>query len=110
MGRARPILNGGVIYVAVCLVSAIAGGVIGARKGSSLFVWFVICGVIPILGPLAALLHRHETDESMRICDGCGAAVRLYDALCIHCGTELEFPDEADIIEPHPALRVRARL
>ena len=38
------------------------------------------------------------------------AAVRLYDAMCMRCGTDLEFPDEAEIIEPTPAMRVRAKL
>ena len=103
-------LNGGDVYVAVCLLSAIVGGWIGARKGSSFFIWFLICGVVPLLGPLVAAVYRRETEEALRVCPGCGAAVRHYDALCMRCGAELEYPDEADLIEPTPAMRVRARL
>jgi hypothetical protein len=103
-------LNGGDVYVAVCLLSAIAGGCIGARKGSSFFVWFVISGIVPLLGPLVAIVYRRETEEALRLCPGCGAAVRYYDALCMRCGTELEYPDDAELIEPNPAMRVRARL
>jgi hypothetical protein len=103
-------LNGGDVYVAVCLLSAIAGGYIGARKGSSFFVWFVISGIVPLLGPLVAIVSRRETEEALRLCPGCGAAVRHYDAICMRCGTELEYPDESELIEPTAALRVRARL
>ena len=94
----------------VCLVSACTGGYIGARKGSSWFVWFVVSLVIPILGPLGAALFRRETEEAMRICPGCRRTVRHYDALCMSCGTELEYPQEDELIEPHPSMRVRARL
>ena len=80
------------------------------RKGSSLFVWFVISGVVPILGPLMAALYRRETEEALRICQGCGRAVRHYDAMCMRCGTDLEYPEDSELIEPNPAMRVRARL
>ncbi|MGA2007872.1 MAG: hypothetical protein ABSH27_09980 [Solirubrobacteraceae bacterium] len=80
------------------------------RKGSSLFVWFVISGVIPVLGPLTAALYRRETEEALRICPGCGRAVRHYDAMCMHCGTDLEYPEESELIEPDSSIRVRARL
>jgi hypothetical protein len=103
-------INGGVIYAGVCFLSAVAGGYIGQRKGSSFFVWFVISGVVPLLGPLAAACFRRETEESLRVCPGCGAAVKLYDSMCMSCGTDLDFPDDAEIIEPTAALRVRARL
>jgi hypothetical protein len=103
-------LSGGVIYVAVCVVSALAGGWIGSRKGSSFIVWFLISGVVPLLGPLAALCYRRETEEPLRVCPGCGAAVKLYDSVCMSCGTDLSYPGDAEIIEPTPALRVRARL
>jgi hypothetical protein len=105
-------LNGdsGLIYVGVCLLSAGAGGWVGARKGSSFFVWFLISGVLPLLGPLGALCYRHETEEALRICPGCRAAVRHYDALCMRCGCDLAYPGEEELIEPNPAMRVRARL
>jgi hypothetical protein len=103
-------LNGGDVYVAVCLLSAILGGFIGQRKGSSFFVWFVISGIVPILGPIVASVFRRETEESLRLCPGCGAALRHYDAICMRCGTELDYPSEAELIEPTRAMRVRARL
>jgi predicted amidophosphoribosyltransferase len=73
-------------------------------------VWFVISGLIPVLGPLAAALYRRETEEALRICPGCNRAVRHYDAMCMHCGTDLEYPHESELIEPDPSIRVRAHL
>ena len=98
------------VYVILCLVSAVIGGVIGQRKGSSYIVWFLISGLIPILGPVAALLYRRETEQPLRICPVCGAAARIQDAMCMRCGTDLEYPDDSEIIEPTSALRVRAKL
>jgi len=98
------------IYVAFCFLSGVVGGVIGVRRGSSYFVWFIVSAVVPVLGPIAALLHRRETEEPLRRCPGCGAALRAYDALCMRCGTELSYPAADELIEPDPAIRVRARL
>jgi hypothetical protein len=36
--------------------------------------------------------------------------VRAYDALCMRCGTDLDYPHDWEVIEPTPALRVRAKL
>ena len=103
-------LNLGDVYVAICLISAIAGGVIGQRKGSSFFVWFVISAIVPLLGPIVAAVYRRETEEALRICPGCGTAVRHYDAMCMRCGTDLDYPSDEELIEPDPAMKVRARL
>jgi predicted amidophosphoribosyltransferase len=70
----------------------------------------MVSGVIPILGPIAAGVYRYETEEPLRVCPGCGRAVRHYDALCMRCGSELEYPDDSELIEPDQTLRVRARL
>jgi predicted amidophosphoribosyltransferase len=70
----------------------------------------VVSGVIPILGPIAAAVYRYETEEPLRVCPGCGRAVRHYDAVCMRCGSELEYPDDSELIEPDQTLRVRARL
>ena len=75
-----------------------------------MIVWLMISGILPLLGPLAAACYRRETEEALRICPGCRRAVRHYDALCMSCGSDLEYPDERDLIEPHPSMRVRARL
>src|SRR5437773_3216156 len=49
-----------------------------------------------------SLASRFENRELRRQCPGCGKVVKLHDALCTRCGTELEFPDvELDRSEEH---------
>ncbi|MGZ6029437.1 MAG: hypothetical protein ACXWK5_08465 [Myxococcaceae bacterium] len=73
----------------------LAGGIVGKLKGSSFFIWFLISGLVPFLGLLTAILYRWENEELRRQCPGCGRVVKLHDAVCTRCGTELEFPDVA---------------
>jgi hypothetical protein len=91
-------------YVLIALGFALAGGVVGRLKGSSFWLWFLISGLLPVFGLLAALAYRFESQELRRQCPGCGRVVKLHDALCTSCGTELEFPDVA--IAPESASRV----
>jgi hypothetical protein len=97
-------------YLLICLASGVLGALVALRKGSSPPLWFLVSAVIPILGPVAALLYRRETEVALRRCPGCGTPTRIYDALCMNCGTELSYPEELEIIEPTAAVRVRARL
>jgi hypothetical protein len=79
-------------YLILAFSFALAGGLVGRLKGSSFFIWFLISGILPVLGLLAALLYRSERDELRRQCPGCGKIVKLHDAICTRCGTELDFP------------------
>lgn len=89
------------IYLIFAAWFGIATGVVGKIKGSSFFLWFLIGAVLPVFGLLAAVLYRSERDEVRRVCPGCGKVVKLHDALCMRCGTELEFPEVA--VEPESA-------
>jgi hypothetical protein len=73
----------------------LAGGIVGKIKGSSFVLWFLISGAIPFLGLLAALCYRWDREELRRQCPGCGRVLKLHDAICTRCGTELEFPEVA---------------
>jgi hypothetical protein len=91
-------------YVFIALCFAFAGGIVGRIKGSSFFIWFLISGIVPVIGLATALLYRWDRNELRRECPGCGRVVKLHDALCTRCGTELEFPEvaiasEADVAE-----------
>jgi len=95
-------------YVFIALCFAVAGGIVGRIKGSSFFIWFLISGIVPVIGLAAALLYRWDRNELRRECPGCGRVVKLHDALCTRCGTELEFPEvaiasEADVAERRAA-------
>lgn len=73
----------------------LAGGVVGRIKGSSFLLWFLISGLVPFFGLLTAVCYRWDARELRRKCPGCGSVLKLHDAVCIHCGTELEFPEVA---------------
>ena len=88
-------------YLILAFSFALAGGLVGTLKGSSFFIWFLISGLLPVIGLVAALLYRSEYDEVRRQCPACGKVVKLHDAVCMRCGAELEFPDVA--IEPESA-------
>lgn len=85
-------------YVTIALFFGIAGGLVGRFKGSSFFLWFLISAIIPVLGLIAALLYRYDTDEPERQCPRCGKVVKLHDALCTRCGQELEYPAEPELL------------
>jgi hypothetical protein len=80
-------------YVVIALSFALAGGIVGRVKGSSFILWFLISGVVPVLGLLAAIFYRFESNELRRRCPHCGRVTKIYDTLCTRCGTELEFPE-----------------
>jgi hypothetical protein len=94
-----------VIYLLICLWFGVAGAVVARMKGSSMFLWFLISAILPVFGLLALVLYRSDREELRRQCPGCGRVVKLHDALCTRCGTELEFPDVAIVSEAEAATR-----
>ena len=85
----------GLALIPLALAFGVSGGLVGRRKGSSFWIWFLISAIPPFFGLFAALAYRYETDELRRQCPGCGKVVRLSDAVCTRCGTDLEWPDVA---------------
>lgn len=92
-------------YVVICLFFGLSGAVVARIKHSSMVLWFLISALIPFLGLLAAVCYRWEDRELRRRCPECGRVLKIYDALCTRCGTELEFPETA--IAPEAAVRRR---
>ena len=86
-------------YVVICLFFGLAGGLIGRMKGSSFWLWFLISALVPVAGLLAAVFYRWDARELRRQCPRCGRVVKLYDAKCLRCGEELEFPEVAIVSE-----------
>jgi hypothetical protein len=82
-------------YVVIALCFGIAGGVVGRIKGSSFLLWFLISGAVPVFGLLAAIFYRYERDEPRRQCPRCGRVTKAYDAVCMRCGAELDYPEVA---------------
>lgn len=85
----------GYAYVPIAFCFAFAGGFVGRLKGSSFWLWFLISGLVPVLGLITALAYRFESNELRRACPRCGNVTKIYDALCMRCGMELELPEVA---------------
>ena len=92
-------------YLIICLFFGLAGGIVGRMKGSSFVLWFLISAIVPVLGLLAAVLYRFETDEVRRQCPRCGKLVKLHDQVCMRCGLDMDFPDQ--VIEPESVAAAR---
>jgi hypothetical protein len=87
-----------VIYLLLAIWFGLATGIVGRLRGSSFFIWAIIGAVVPVIGLVVALACRSERDEVRRQCPTCGKVVKLHDAMCMRCGTDLEFPEVG--IEP----------
>lgn len=94
-------------YLVIAFFFGLAGGAVGRIKGSSFFLWFLISAILPFVGLLAAIFYRVELDEPRRQCPGCGKVVKLHEALCTRCGTELEWDDETVVLPPESAVVAR---
>jgi len=82
-------------YVVIAVCFGLAGGIVGKFKGSSFFLWFLISGLVPFFGLMAAIAYRFDSDELRRKCPRCGNVTKIHDAICMRCGEELEYPDVA---------------
>jgi hypothetical protein len=90
----------GAPYIVIALTFGIATGVIGRAKGSSVFLWFIVGTVLPVLGLIAVILYRREQDEPERRCPRCGKVQKLYVQVCTRCGADLYLPEPAKITRP----------
>jgi hypothetical protein len=94
-------------YVIIAICFGLAGGIVGRIKGSSFVLWFLISGLVPIMGLLAAIAYRSEREEPRRQCPRCGRLTKAYDAICMRCGAELEYPEV--LLAPESAERMVRR-
>jgi hypothetical protein len=91
--------DSGLGLIVILFFFGLAGGIVGRIKGSGFTVWFLISFCVPFIGLITAVLWRRDSEELRRECPRCFRIVMLHDAVCMHCGTELAFPDVA--ISPH---------
>ncbi len=82
-----------------------AAGYIGKSRGQSFWIWFTVGLVLPLLGNLAAALSRNENDEPRRLCPYCQTVCMAYQAKCMKCATELDYPTEEQILPSVNELR-----
>jgi hypothetical protein len=88
--------------IVIMFFFGLAGGIVGRIKGSSFILWFLVSGLVPFFGLLAAIFYRWDNRELRRQCPDCGHVTKLHDAVCMRCGCELEFPEVA--IAPEAAM------
>jgi uncharacterized paraquat-inducible protein A len=81
-------------FVVLGFFCGLSAGVIGKLKGSSFWIWFLVGTVLPLIGTLAAVLHRNERTEPHRRCPECNNVVPLHNQVCMRCGRDLEWPEE----------------
>ncbi len=95
--------GGAFVFLALCC--GLAGGWIGRFKGSSFFVWFLICLIPPFIGLIAVVLYRFDNAEPDAQCPTCGKRVKFYDAICTRCGTELDpgYTEQSAPVAERPA-------
>ena len=86
---------GGLEFVVIAVFFGLSAGIIGKIKGSSFWIWFLIGTVLPGIGTLGAIFYRWERQELRRRCEECGNVVALHDQVCMRCGRDLDWPDEA---------------
>ena len=87
-------------YVPIAVGFGLATGIIGRRKGSSFFIWFIVGTVLPFIGLVAVILYRSEKEEPERRCPRCGKVVKLYVQVCPVCGEDLYLPDPSEVRHP----------
>ncbi len=90
--------GGGYLVIAFCF--GLAGGIVGKLKGGSFFLWFLISGLIPFFGLLAAVFTRGPASEPRMQCPQCGKVVSISDSICMRCGSELYLPEDDSQILP----------
>jgi hypothetical protein len=79
----------GLYFIVILLFFAVVTAIIGKAKGGSLFVWFLVGFCLPMIGVIAALLHRWERDEPRMRCPRCGAVLPITDQVCTRCGEDI---------------------
>jgi hypothetical protein len=82
-------------FVVIAFFFGLSAGVVAKIKGSSFLIWFLIGVALPLIGTIAAVLHRNERTEGRRRCPECGNVVALSTQVCTRCGRDLDFPDAA---------------
>ncbi len=87
--------DSGLGLIVIMVFFGLAGGRVGKIKGGSFTLWFLISFCVPFIGLLTAILYRYDNRELRRECPRCHRIVMLHDAVCMHCGCELDFPSTA---------------
>ena len=78
-------------YIVLIFFCGLSAGIIAKTRGNSFWIWFLIGFVLPLLGTVAALLYRRESEVEKRECPECGAPVAIHDQVCMACGHDIDW-------------------
>ena len=71
-------------------VEVLVGGLLSGVMYSLVAIGFVL----PLLGTVAALLYRRDSEVPKRECPECGNQVAIHDQVCMKCGRDLEWTQD----------------
>lgn len=83
-------------FLTILFFFGLSAGVVAKLRGNPFWIWFLIGFCLPLLGTLAAMLHRSERGEPRRECERCANIVAIHDQVCMRCGHDLAAPPELD--------------
>jgi Zn ribbon nucleic-acid-binding protein len=80
-----------VAWIVLIFFCGLSAGVVAKMRGNGFLIWFVIGLVLPLVGTVAALLYRRESEVEKKECPECGAPVAIHDQVCMKCGHDIEW-------------------
>jgi endogenous inhibitor of DNA gyrase (YacG/DUF329 family) len=78
-------------YLVIIFFCGLSAGTVAKIRGNSFLLWFAIGFVVPLVGTIAALLYRRESEVEKKDCPECGAPVAIHDQVCMRCGHDIEW-------------------
>jgi hypothetical protein len=85
-------------FLVLLFFFGLATGIVGRIKGGSFLVWFLIGFCLPVIGLIAAILHRWERVEPRRRCPRCGSLRPIADQVCTRCGEDMDWPEPEAVV------------
>ena len=82
-------------FLVIMFFCGLSAGTVGRIKGISFPIWFLVGFALPVIGTIAAVAYRWEGRELRRRCEECNAVVPIHDQVCMRCGRDLDWPEEA---------------
>jgi endogenous inhibitor of DNA gyrase (YacG/DUF329 family) len=83
-----------VAYIVLIIFTGLSAGLVAKFRGNSFWIWFAIGLVLPLIGTVAALLYRRESETPKGECPECGNPVAIHDQVCMNCGRDLDWTPE----------------
>ncbi len=77
-------------YILLIVIAGAVGAVLAKPKGRSPVIWFILCGIMPLLIIAVILLPPVVAKGSYKKCRHCAEIIKDDAVLCKYCGMGLE--------------------